>query len=40
MSSWNLFDSPGSGFESHDKSYFRLTAFGIRDNTVEVIEII
>ena len=48
MSSWEYFDyllenagvvgTPGSGFGPHGEHYFRLTAFGKRDNTIEAIE--
>lgn len=48
MSSWEFFDyllekakvvgTPGSGFGAHGEGYFRLTAFGTYENTVEAIE--
>ncbi len=48
MTSWEFFDmllqkanvvgTPGSGFGPHGEHYFRLTAFGNRDNTVEAVE--
>lgn len=48
MSSWEFFDyllaqanvvgTPGSGFGPSGEGYFRLTAFGSYDNTVEAIE--
>ena len=48
MTSWEFFDNlleraqvvgtPGSGFGPHGEHYFRLTAFGNRENTVEAIE--
>ena len=48
MTSWDFFDylldrvnivgTPGSGFGSHGEGYFRLTAFGTYENTVEAIE--
>ena len=48
MTSWEFFDylldkahvvgTPGSGFGPHGEGYFRLTAFGSRDNTIEAIE--
>lgn len=48
MTSWEFFDqlleevnivgTPGSGFGEHGEGYFRLTAFGTKDNTREAIE--
>lgn len=48
MTSWEFFDklleevnivgTPGSGFGKHGEGYFRLTAFGTRENTIEAIE--
>ncbi len=48
MTSWEFFDkllteanvvgTPGSGFGPHGEHYFRLTAFGSRENTVEAVE--
>jgi LL-diaminopimelate aminotransferase len=48
MTSWEFFDklleevnivgTPGSGFGPHGEGYFRLTAFGTRENTIEAIE--
>ena len=48
MSSWEFFDrlleeasvvgTPGSGFGPNGEGYFRLTAFGTYENTVEAIE--
>ncbi len=48
MTSWEFFDhlltnanvvgTPGSGFGSHGEGYFRLTAFGSYENTVEALE--
>ena len=48
MTSWEFFDhlltkanvvgTPGSGFGPHGEHYFRLTAFGSRENTLEAIE--
>lgn len=48
MTSWEFFDklleevnivgTPGSGFGPHGEGYFRLTAFGTRENTQEAIE--
>lgn len=48
ITSWEFFDklleevnvvgTPGSGFGPHGEGYFRLTAFGTRENTVEAIE--
>ena len=48
MSSWDFFDyllnrakvvgTPGSGFGAFGESYFRLTAFGTYENTVEALE--
>lgn len=47
MTSWELFDkllnevnvvgTPGSGFGPSGEGYFRLTAFGTRENTVEAV---
>ena len=47
MSSWEFFDklleeanvvgTPGSGFGPHGEGYFRLTAFGTKENTVEAM---
>ena len=47
MTSWEFFDqlleevnvvgTPGSGFGPHGEGYFRLTAFGTRENTQEAI---
>lgn len=47
MTSWDLFDkllnevnvvgTPGSGFGPSGEGYFRLTAFGSRDNTIEAV---
>ena len=47
MSSWEFFDklleeanvvgTPGSGFGEHGEGYFRLTAFGTKENTIEAI---
>ena len=47
MSSWDFFDlmleranvvgTPGSGFGPSGEGYFRLTAFGTKDNTVEAV---
>ncbi|MBQ7370436.1 MAG: LL-diaminopimelate aminotransferase [Blautia sp.] len=47
MTSWEFFDylletahvvgTPGSGFGAHGEGYFRLTAFGTYENTVEAI---
>lgn len=47
MSSWELFDkllkevnvvgTPGSGFGPSGEGYFRLTAFGSRENTIEAV---
>ncbi len=34
----NIVGTPGSGFGPHGEGYFRLTAFGTRENTVEAIE--
>ncbi len=46
--SWEFFDillqdmnvvgTPGSGFGPHGEGYFRLTAFGTRENTIEAME--
>lgn len=48
MGSWEFFDyllenaqvvgTPGEGFGSQGKGYFRLTSFGDRENTVEAVE--
>ena len=48
MTSWEFFDellekynivgTPGSGFGPHGEGYFRLTAFGTRENTIEAME--
>lgn len=48
MTSWEFFDyllesagvvgTPGSGFGPHGEGYFRLTAFGSYENTVEAVE--
>lgn len=48
MTSWQFFDylleqanivgTPGSGFGPHGEGYFRLTAFGSYENTLEAIE--
>ncbi|MBQ9334902.1 MAG: LL-diaminopimelate aminotransferase [Lachnospiraceae bacterium] len=48
MTSWEFFDylldrahvvgTPGSGFGPHGEHYFRLTAFGSRENTVRAVE--
>lgn len=48
MNSWGFFDklleevnvvgTPGSGFGPHGEGYFRLTAFGTKENTIEAME--
>lgn len=48
MTSWEFFDflleklqivgTPGAGFGSKGEGYFRLTAFGSRENTIEAME--
>ena len=48
MTSWEFFDyllekanivgTPGSGFGAHGEGFFRLTAFGTHENTIEAIE--
>ena len=48
LTSWEFFDklleeanvvgTPGSGFGPHGEGYFRLTAFGTKENTIEAIE--
>lgn len=48
LSSWDFFDyllkeanvvgTPGSGFGPHGEGYFRLTAFGSYENTVEAVD--
>ena len=49
MKSWDFFDhllneiavvgTPGAGFGNNGEGYFRLTAFGNRENTIEAMEI-
>ena len=34
----NIVGTPGSGFGPHGEGYFRLTAFGTRENTIEAME--
>ena len=48
LKSWDLFDllinrvyvvgTPGQGFGEHGEGFFRLTAFGTRENTVKAVE--
>ena len=48
MTSWDFFDklldevnivgTPGSGFGPHGEGYFRLTAFGTKENTIKAID--
>jgi LL-diaminopimelate aminotransferase len=48
LTSWEFFDklleevnvvgTPGSGFGPHGEGYFRLTAFGTKENTIEAIK--
>ena len=48
MSSWDFFDellekanvvgTPGSGFGPSGEGYFRLTAFGTKENSIEAIK--
>lgn len=48
MTSWEFFDellekanvvgTPGSGFGPHGEGYFRLTAFGTKENTIEAMD--
>jgi LL-diaminopimelate aminotransferase len=48
MTSWDFFDkllneahvvgTPGSGFGPSGEGYFRLSAFGNRDNVIEAVE--
>ena len=48
MTSWDFFDklldevnivgTPGSGFGPHGEGYFRLTAFGSKENTIKAID--
>ena len=48
MTSWEFFDvlltqanvvgTPGSGFGPHGEHYFRLTAFGTRESTIEAVD--
>ena len=47
MESWEFFDyllenanvvgTPGAGFGENGKNFFRLTAFGDRENTIEAV---
>ena len=47
MTSWEFFDAllngvnivgtPGSGFGKHGEGYFRLTAFGTKEDSIEAI---
>lgn len=34
----NVVGTPGSGFGPHGEGYFRLTAFGTKENTIKAIE--
>lgn len=34
----NIVGTPGSGFGAHGEGFFRLTAFGTHENTLEAIE--
>jgi len=34
----NVVGTPGSGFGPSGEGYFRLTAFGSRENTLEAVE--
>ena len=48
MESWEFFDyllnnaqvmgTPGAGFGENGKNFFRLTAFGTKENTIEAME--
>ena len=48
MTSWEFFDflleklqivgTPGAGFGTQGEGYFRLTAFGSRENTIEAMD--
>ena len=48
MESWDFFDymldkiqvvgTPGAGFGNNGKNFFRLTAFGSKENTIEAME--
>ena len=48
MESWEFFDyllnnaqvvgTPGAGFGNNGKNFFRLTAFGTKENTIEAME--
>lgn len=48
MKSWEFFDhllvnlgivgTPGAGFGENGEGYFRLTAFGNRENTIEAMQ--
>ena len=48
LTSWEFFDklleevnvvgTPGSGFGPHGEGYFRLTAFGTKENSIEAIK--
>lgn len=50
LSSWDFFDklmqevhvvgTPGAGFGASGEGYFRLTAFGTRENTIKAVELI
>ena len=50
MKSWDFFDllleqanvvgTPGAGFGQNGEGFFRLTAFGNRENTQEAVELI
>jgi len=38
MNVCNLVETPGSGFGPSREGYFRLSAFGHRENVIEVVE--
>ncbi len=38
LQEYNVVGTPGSGFGPHGEGYFRLTAFGTKENTIEAME--
>ena len=38
LSKYNIVGTPGVGFGPSGEGYFRLTAFGTRENTIEAME--
>ena len=38
LDEWNVVGTPGSGFGPSGEGYFRLSAFGNRDNVIEAVE--